>query len=41
MSEITGAGDPGTTDETIDGLDETEEAVRQAAEDRPGRPFDG
>ena len=33
MSEITGAPDPGTTQETIDGLDETEEAVRHAAED--------
>lgn len=32
-SEITGAPDPGTTRETVDGLDETEEAVRQAAED--------
>lgn len=33
MSEITGAPDPGTTHETIDGLDETEEATRRAAED--------
>jgi hypothetical protein len=33
MSEVTGDPDPGTTRETIDGLDETEEATRQAAED--------
>lgn len=33
MSEITGLPDPGTTRETIDGLDETEEATRRAAED--------
>lgn len=35
MSEVTGEPDPGTTDETIDGLDETEEATRRAAEDLP------
>ena len=35
MSEVTGHPDPGTTDETIDSLDETAEAVREAAEDRP------
>jgi len=34
-SEVTGAHEPGTGDETIDGLDETEEAVRIAAEDTP------
>lgn len=33
MSEVTGDPDPGTTRETIDGLDETEEATRRAAED--------
>ncbi|MFM9860796.1 hypothetical protein RUR49_20255 [Pseudoxanthobacter sp. M-2] len=33
MSEVTGRPDPGTTFETIDGLDETEEATRRAAED--------
>lgn len=33
MSEMTGLPDPGTTRETIDGLDETEEATRRAAED--------
>lgn len=33
MSERTGLPDPGTTRETIDGLDETEEATRRAAED--------
>lgn len=33
-SEITGKPDPGTTRETPDGLDETEEAVRRAAENR-------
>lgn len=32
-SEVTGAPDPGTTRETVDGLDEIEEAVRHAAED--------
>lgn len=35
MSEITGKHDPGTGDETVDGLDPTEEAVRRSAEDRP------
>lgn len=33
LSEITGAPEPGTPTETVDGLDETEEAVRQMAED--------
>lgn len=37
MSEVTDHPDPGTTEETIDGLDETAEATRQAAEDRPTR----
>lgn len=40
-SEITAEGDPGGDHETIDGLDDTEEAVRSAAEDRPLRPFNG
>jgi hypothetical protein len=35
VSEITAEPDPGTPDETIDGLDPTEEAVRREAEDRP------
>lgn len=35
MSDITGAHEPGTGDETVDGLDPTEEAVRRYAEDRP------
>lgn len=33
VGEMTGAPGPGTTRETVDGLDETEEAVRYAAED--------
>jgi hypothetical protein len=35
MSDITGRREPGSTNETVDGLDETEEAVRREAEDRP------
>lgn len=35
MSEITAHHDAGSANETIDGLDETEEAVRAAAEDIP------
>jgi hypothetical protein len=34
-SDVTGAPEPGTTSETADGLDETEEAVRLDAEDTP------
>jgi hypothetical protein len=34
-SEVTGAPDPGTTNETEDGLDEIEEGVRLSAEDTP------
>ncbi|BBK32676.1 hypothetical protein EDC65_5183 [Stella humosa] len=35
MSEVTGHPDPGTTAETVDGQDETAEAVRRTAEDQP------
>jgi hypothetical protein len=35
MSDITGRHEPGTGDETIDGLDPLEESVRREAEDRP------
>jgi hypothetical protein len=38
MSEITGDPEPGTEHETVDGLDELEESVRQAAEDSPLGP---
>lgn len=41
LSEITGTVEAGGDPETIDGLDETEEAVRSAAEDRPLGRFDG
>ena len=34
-SDITGDLEPGSTNETVDGLDETEDAVRRAAEERP------
>jgi hypothetical protein len=34
-SAITGRGDPGNDDETADGLNELEEAIREEAEERP------
>lgn len=34
-SDVTGAHEPGTGDETADGFDETQEAVRRSAEDMP------
>jgi hypothetical protein len=34
-SDVTGRAEPGSTNETVDGLDETEDAVRRAAEELP------
>lgn len=38
MSDVTGTPEPGAPEETVDGLDPTEEAVRRNAEDRPVGP---